>query len=174
MMDPCGFGWRRWTTQTTWRESSKRSTSAAGADPQRSPDYVAELLDVRTRIAEATVLLAEDVDRLIATITATTHPSHLANIARCGELEIRILGVLRAGVGDALTQPDSSPPGHMPPGLSTNWCVARQQDAPGLRLQGRHPGAQWRRWGRDGHPGMLIGGASGVPHKQRAHGAHLQ
>ncbi len=64
------------------------------ADPQRSPDYVAELLDARTRIAEATVLIAEEGDRWAGTVTATQSPSGLANIARRGELEIRMLAVV--------------------------------------------------------------------------------
>lgn len=64
------------------------------ADPQRSPDYVAELLDARTRISQATVLLAEHNGETIATATAVQWPSPLANIAQPGELEIRMLGVV--------------------------------------------------------------------------------
>jgi ribosomal protein S18 acetylase RimI-like enzyme len=63
------------------------------ADPQRSPNHVAELLDAHTRIAEATVLLAAD-DEPVGTITAAQAPSHLANIAVPGELEIRMLAVV--------------------------------------------------------------------------------
>ena len=43
------------------------------ADPQRSPSYVAELLDAEARIAGATVLVAEDDGRAIGTATATRH-----------------------------------------------------------------------------------------------------
>jgi ribosomal protein S18 acetylase RimI-like enzyme len=77
------------------------------ADAERSPDYVAELLDAPTRIAQATVLLALDTDGLpVGTVTATQAPSHLANIARPGELEIRMLAVVpsarRKGIAQAL------------------------------------------------------------------------
>ncbi|MEZ5184434.1 MAG: hypothetical protein R2720_01685 [Candidatus Nanopelagicales bacterium] len=66
------------------------------ADPQRSPEYVAELLDVATRIREATVLAARDNGEIVATVTATQWPSPLANIATPGELEIRMLAVVPA------------------------------------------------------------------------------
>ena len=56
----------------------------AGPIRQRSPSYVAELLDAEARIAGATVLVAEDDGRAIGTATATQAPSHLANIARPG------------------------------------------------------------------------------------------
>lgn len=75
------------------------------ADPQRSPDYVRSLLDAPTRIRRATVLLALLDTLPVGTITATQGPP-LANIAREGELEIRMLGVLpparRKGVALAL------------------------------------------------------------------------
>ncbi len=76
------------------------------ADPQRSPAYVAELLDAEARIAGASVLVAEDDKGAIGTATATEAPSHLANIARPGELEVRMLAVIPpargAGVARAL------------------------------------------------------------------------
>ena len=75
------------------------------ADPQRAPLYVRSLLDAETRIAEADVFLAEADGRALGTVTATDRPP-LANIARPGELEVRMLAVLpaarRAGVGTGL------------------------------------------------------------------------
>ena len=75
------------------------------ADPVTSPEYVRSLLDARTRIATATVLLAEHRGRAVGTVTATDGPPW-ANIARPGELEVRMLGVLptarRGGVARAL------------------------------------------------------------------------
>lgn len=63
------------------------------ADPVRSPEYVAELLDSARRIREATVLIAESGGTVVGTVTCTSAPSPLANIARPGELEVRMLGV---------------------------------------------------------------------------------
>jgi ribosomal protein S18 acetylase RimI-like enzyme len=74
------------------------------ADPQRSPSYVAELLDAEARIAGATVLVAEDDGRAIGTATATQAPSHLANIARPGELEVRMLGVVASARGKGVAR----------------------------------------------------------------------
>ena len=75
------------------------------ADPQRSPSYVAELLDAEARIAGATVLVAEDDGRAIRTATATQAPSHhLANIARPGELEVRMLGVVASARGKGVAR----------------------------------------------------------------------
>lgn len=75
------------------------------ADPEQSPDYVHSLLDAETRIAQATVLLAEVDGQPVATVTAVEEPP-LANIARPGELEVRMLAVLpaarRSGAGRAL------------------------------------------------------------------------
>ena len=63
------------------------------ASPETSPEYVRSLLDAATRIRHATVLLAEADGEAVGTATATQSPP-LANIARAGELEIRMLGVL--------------------------------------------------------------------------------
>jgi ribosomal protein S18 acetylase RimI-like enzyme len=75
------------------------------ADPEHSPEYVRSLLDADYRIAHATVLLAETDGRSVATVTAVEEPP-LANIARPGELEVRMLAVLpaarRSGAGRAL------------------------------------------------------------------------
>lgn len=77
------------------------------ADPVTSPQYVQSLLDAAARIERATVLLAELDGRAVGTVTATDGPP-LANIARPGELEVRMLGVLpvarRRGVAQALMQ----------------------------------------------------------------------
>ncbi len=63
------------------------------ADPVTSPDYVRSLRDAATRIAQATVLLAEEDGISVGTVTATDGPP-FANIARPGELEVRMLAVL--------------------------------------------------------------------------------
>lgn len=77
------------------------------ADPVTSPEYVRSLLDATTRIAQAIVLVAVHQGDLVGTVTATEGPP-LANIARPGELEVRMLGVLpaarRHGVAQALMQ----------------------------------------------------------------------
>lgn len=65
------------------------------ADPVTSPEYVHSLLDAETRIELSTVLVAEDDGMPVGTVTATDGPP-LANIARPGELEVRMLGVLPA------------------------------------------------------------------------------
>lgn len=75
------------------------------ADPQRSPGYVASLLDARGRIPVADVLLVEFEEQPVATVTATSQPP-LANVAQPGELEVRMLAVRetarRQGVAQAL------------------------------------------------------------------------
>lgn len=75
------------------------------ADPERAPEYVRSLLDAGIRIARADVFVADVDGRAIGTITATDRPP-LANIARPGELEVRMLAVLptdrRSGAGRAL------------------------------------------------------------------------
>ena len=63
------------------------------ADPVTSPDYVRSLRDAATRIEQAVVLLAEQDGIPVGTVTATYGPP-LANIARPGELEVRMLAVL--------------------------------------------------------------------------------
>lgn len=77
------------------------------ADPVTSPDYVRSLRDAGTRIALATVLLAEQDGTPVGTVTATDGPP-LANIVRPGELEVRMLAVQpdarRRGVARALMQ----------------------------------------------------------------------
>ncbi|MEZ5158990.1 MAG: GNAT family N-acetyltransferase [Candidatus Nanopelagicales bacterium] len=74
------------------------------ADPRRSPAYVAELLDAEARIAGATVLVAEDDSGAVGTATATEAPSPLANIARPGELEVRMLGVIPPARGKGVAR----------------------------------------------------------------------
>ncbi len=77
------------------------------ADPVTSPQYVQTLLDAAARIEQACVLLAELDGRAVGTVTVTDRPP-LANIAKAGELEVRMLGVLaharRLGVAQALMQ----------------------------------------------------------------------
>lgn len=55
-----------------------------------------------TRIAGATVLVARMT--AIGTATATQAPSHLANIARPGELEVRMLGVVASARGKGVAR----------------------------------------------------------------------
>ncbi len=77
------------------------------ANPMHSPDYVHSLLDGATRIEQAEVLIASVDDEPVGSVTVTDGPP-LANIARPGELEVRMLAVLpsarRLGVAAALMQ----------------------------------------------------------------------
>ena len=71
-----------------------------------SEKYAARLLDAATRINQATVLVAELDDRIVATVTLATHGNPLAEIAKPGELEVRMLAVSpeerRQGVAETL------------------------------------------------------------------------
>lgn len=71
-----------------------------------SEKYAARLRDATTRINKATVLVAEMDDRIVATVTLATHGSPLAEIAKPGELEVRMLAVApderRQGVAETL------------------------------------------------------------------------
>lgn len=66
------------------------------ADPDRSPQYVADLQDGLRRIENATVFVAEDHGVTVGTVTATLPRSPYANIAQGAELEVHMLAVLPA------------------------------------------------------------------------------
>ena len=58
--------------------------------------YAASLLDAGPRAEQAELLVAEDEDRpgdLVATVTLCRHGSSWAEVARTGELELRMLAV---------------------------------------------------------------------------------
>jgi ribosomal protein S18 acetylase RimI-like enzyme len=69
-------------------------------------DYAAELRDGESRVRTATVLVAELDGRLVGAVTAAPPGSPWAEIARPGELEVRMLAVdgnvRRRGVAAAL------------------------------------------------------------------------
>ena len=76
------------------------------AHPERTPGYFASLSDGETRIAQATVLIAEAGGTALGTATAATAGSPYAHIALLAELEVRMIAVSpdyrRRGVGRAL------------------------------------------------------------------------
>lgn len=79
----------------------------AGVLPSHSP-YVAQLHDARAR-SEATLLVAVDnAQRILGTVTFCRHGQPMAELARPGEAEFRMLAVSEAarghGVGHILTQ----------------------------------------------------------------------
>ena len=63
------------------------------ADPERTPQYFVSLSDGATRIAEATVLIAEENGVTLGTATAAVAGSPYAHIALMSELEIRMVAV---------------------------------------------------------------------------------
>lgn len=65
-----------------------------------SPGYIEQLLDVESRIVQCTVLLADEVGTL--TVVHPPHPT--ANIARTGEIEVRMLCVLPHARGRGVAQ----------------------------------------------------------------------
>lgn len=69
-------------------------------------DYATVLLDGPRRVREATVLLAERDGELVGTVTVTTTGQPWAEVARAGELEVRMLAVSpshrRQGIAEAL------------------------------------------------------------------------
>jgi len=71
-----------------------------------SDDYSALLRDGATRMAEATVLVAELDGVVVGSVTVAPAGTTWANVARPGELEVRMLGVAEAarrrGVAEAL------------------------------------------------------------------------
>lgn len=72
--------------------------------------YLAEIADVARRVRDHLVLVAEDVQsgELIGTITAPTPGAQLSDVARAGEMDIRLLGVAHGargrGIGELLTR----------------------------------------------------------------------
>lgn len=70
--------------------------------------YAPQLGDVASRVASATVLIAEDDGRLLGAVTAVTRGGPWANQAAAGEAEIRMLAVAPdargRGVGEVLTR----------------------------------------------------------------------
>ncbi len=73
-----------------------------------SDEYVGELRDVAKRAAAADVLVAVDNGRLLGGVTFVPSGGPMADIARAGEAEIRMLAVDRAargrGAGEALVR----------------------------------------------------------------------
>ncbi|MEV6053554.1 GNAT family N-acetyltransferase [Streptomyces sp. NPDC052107] len=64
-----------------------------------SDAYLAELRNVARRAAAADVLVATRNDTLLGGVTFVPSPGPMADIARPGEAEIRMLAVARAGRG---------------------------------------------------------------------------
>ena len=77
------------------------TVQAYRADARVDPDhgYVDELRDAARRAAEATVLVAVEDDRVVGTITLAPAGSPFAEIARPGEMELRMLAVDPAARG---------------------------------------------------------------------------
>ncbi|MFJ7074857.1 GNAT family N-acetyltransferase [Streptomyces sp. NPDC098781] len=73
-----------------------------------SDEYLGELRDVAKRAAAADVLVAVEKDRLLGGVTFVPSGGPMADIARSGEAEIRMLAVDRAargrGAGEALVR----------------------------------------------------------------------
>ena len=69
------------------------------ADVLRAPAYVADLSNGRRRIAESTVFVASMRERVVGSVAAVDASSGLSNLARIGELEVRMLGVLEGARG---------------------------------------------------------------------------
>ncbi len=71
-----------------------------------SEKYAARIRDAATRISDAAVLVAELDGKIVATVTLAAHGSHLAEIARPDELEVRMLAVApevrRQGIAENL------------------------------------------------------------------------
>lgn len=71
-----------------------------------SEKYAARLRDAATRMAEATVLVAELDGKIVATVTLAVHGSPWAEIAQPDELEVRMLAVApevrRRGIAEKL------------------------------------------------------------------------
>ncbi|MDO0936197.1 GNAT family N-acetyltransferase [Streptomyces sp. DG2A-72] len=70
--------------------------------------YLGELKDVAKRAAAADVLVATQGDQLLGGVTFVPSPGPMADLARPGEAEIRMLAVARAargrGAGEALVR----------------------------------------------------------------------
>ncbi|PWI15659.1 GNAT family N-acetyltransferase [Streptomyces sp. Act143] len=70
--------------------------------------YLGELRDVAKRAAAADILVAAEQDRLLGSVTFVPAPGPMADLARPGEAEIRMLAVSRAsrgrGAGEALVR----------------------------------------------------------------------
>ncbi|MEV6173174.1 GNAT family N-acetyltransferase [Streptomyces sp. NPDC051954] len=70
--------------------------------------YLGELKDVAKRAAAADVLVAIQGDRLLGGVTFVPSPGPMADLARAGEAEIRMLAVAQAargrGAGEALVR----------------------------------------------------------------------
>ncbi|WRZ90688.1 GNAT family N-acetyltransferase [Streptomyces sp. NBC_01007] len=73
-----------------------------------SDAYLERLRDVAGRAAVADVLVAVDGDRVLGSVTFVADGSPMADFARAGEAEIRMLAVARAargrGAGEALVR----------------------------------------------------------------------
>ncbi|MCT9009647.1 GNAT family N-acetyltransferase [Streptomyces rhizosphaerihabitans] len=73
-----------------------------------SDAYLERLRDVAGRAAVAEVLVAVDGDRVLGSVTFVADGSPMADFARAGEAEIRMLAVARAargrGAGEALVR----------------------------------------------------------------------
>ncbi|MDQ3186623.1 MAG: GNAT family N-acetyltransferase [Pseudomonadota bacterium] len=71
-----------------------------------SEKYAARVRDAATRIADATVLVAELDGKIVATVTLAVHGSQWAEIAKPDELEVRMLAVApeirRQGIAEKL------------------------------------------------------------------------
>lgn len=76
------------------------------AHPERTPGYFASLSDGASRIAQATVLIAEEAGETLGTATAAIAGSPYAHIALLSELEVRMIAVSpkhrRRGIGRRL------------------------------------------------------------------------
>ncbi|UNX53917.1 GNAT family N-acetyltransferase [Georgenia sp. TF02-10] len=71
-----------------------------------SADYAAVLCDVATRASDAVVLVARDGSEVLGSVTLATAGGRYADLARPGEVEVRMLAVDPAaqgrGAGEAL------------------------------------------------------------------------
>lgn len=97
-------------TEADYETAGKMCVAAYNADGQLVGDYAEELADIAGRIAHSEVYIAEDATTgtLLGTVTFVRPGTPLAELAREGEAEFRMLAVDPAaqgrGVGKALTR----------------------------------------------------------------------
>lgn len=126
------------------------------ADPATSPAYVEALADVAGRLADCEVLLAETNGRITGTVTVAEPGTRSADIARPGEVEVRMLAVAPEargrGVADDLmaeVEERARRAGARAVVLSTDPVMRAAQRLYERRGYVRTPDRDWRVDGKD-------------------------